>query len=97
MSLKFIFLLYLIQNIVLFDQEKIDKVNEVLEWAKKKDITIHESLTLNPVDENHNLPFFTANDNIPINKTIISIPPNRIISQELISNFYKNKKKRKIL
>ena len=95
MSLKFIFFLYLIQNIVLFDQEKIDKVNEVLEWAKIKNITIHESLTLNPVDENHNLPFFTANDNIPINKTIISIPPNMIISQELISNFYKNKKKGK--
>ncbi len=95
MSLKFIFFLYLIQNIVLFDQEKIDKVNEVLEWAKIKNITIHESLTLNPVDENHNLPFFTANDNIPINKTIISIPRNMIISQELISNFYKNKKKGK--
>ena len=95
MSLKFIFFLYLIQKIILFDQEKIDKVNEVLEWAKIKNITIHESLTLNPVDENHNLPFFTANDNIPINKTIISIPRNMIISQELISNFYKNKKKGK--
>ena len=95
MSLKFIFFLYLIQKIILFDQEKIDKVNEVLEWAKIKNITIHESLTLNPVDENHNLPFFTANDNIPINKTIISIPRNMIISQELISNFYKKKKKGK--
>ncbi len=95
MSLKFIFFFYLIQKIILFDQEKIDKVNEVLEWAKIKNITIHESLTLNPVDENHNLPFFTANDNIPINKTIISIPRNMIISQELISNFYKNKKKGK--
>jgi hypothetical protein len=42
MSLKFIFFLYLIQKIILFDQEKIDKVNEVLEWAKIKNITIHE-------------------------------------------------------
>ena len=95
MSLKFIFFLYLIQKIILFDQEKIDKVKEVLEWAKKQNITIDESLTLNPVDENHNLPFFTSNANIPINKTIISIPKNMIISQELISNFYKNKKKGK--
>ena len=67
MSLKFIFFLYLIQKIILFDQEKIDKVKEVLEWAKRQNITIDESLTLNPVDENHKLPFFTSNANITIN------------------------------
>ena len=92
---KLIFLFSIIKLILSIDQDKIDAVNNVLKWAKKHEITVVPVITLNPVNENHNLPYFTANDDIPENKTIISIPERMIINHESISNLYVNNTKSK--
>ena len=94
MDLKIFYLIYLL-NIIFCDKEKVNEIENLLNWAKKKKIYINPLLKLNPINGEHNLPYFTAKDKIENNVTLISIPEKMLINQELFTKIMKNNTKSK--
>jgi len=94
MDFKIFYFIYLL-NIIFCDTEKLNSIENLLNWAKKKKIYINPLLKLNPINGEHNLPYFTAKDKIENNITLISIPEKMLINQELFTKIMKNNTKSK--
>lgn len=88
-------LIILLLNLIECDKEKLNLVESLIKWSKKRKIYINPSLKLNPVDGDHNLPYFTSNEEIKTNTTLISIPKNMLITQNLITELINNNTKSK--
>ena len=94
MDLKIFYLIYLL-NIIFCDKEKVNEIENLLNWAKKKKIYINPLLQLNPINGEHNLPYFTSKEKIPNNITLISIPEKMLINQNLFTKTFQNNTKSK--
>ena len=86
-------------NNQIYNNNKIDEISLIYNWAKKNNIFIHQNLQLKKNELNdieHNFYYFKSNDYIKNNTILLKVPGDIMISQNSLENILKKSKNKKL-